>query len=135
MPPYTDGYYHLGQDIEANEGDNVYAIADGEIVYVSVSGWGEGNYGLLVKHRLNTGEEFLALYGHVRPLREDLRYTASGFVDPPVPVSAGEVFATIGPYDSMPHLHFGIHPGAEIPPSPWGREEYLSISGLPPMAS
>jgi PKD repeat protein len=57
----------------------------------------------------------------VRPNREDLRYTVSGPVDPPVPVSAGEAFATIGPYDSIPHLHFGIHPGVEVPPSPWGR--------------
>ena len=121
MPPYQEGYYHLGQDMEANEGDDVYAIADGEIIYVSVSGWGEGNFGLLVKHKLNTGEEFLALYGHVRPNSEDLRYTVSGPVDPPVPVIAGEAFATIGPYDSIPHLHFGIRPGSEIPPSPWGR--------------
>ena len=121
MPPYIEGFYHLGQDMEANEGDDVYAIADGEIVYVSVGGWGVGNYGLLVKHRLNTGEEFLALYGHVIPNREDLMYTASGYVDPPLSLVAGEAFATIGPYDSLPHLHFGIRPGAEIPSSPWGR--------------
>lgn len=121
MPPYEEGYYHLGQDMEANEGDRVYAIANGEIVYVSVSGWGDGNYGILVKHKLDTGEEFLALYGHVRPNREELMYTASGSVDPPVPVRAGEAFATIGPYDSIPHLHFGIHVGIEIPASPWGK--------------
>jgi murein DD-endopeptidase MepM/ murein hydrolase activator NlpD len=121
MPPYQKGYYHLGQDMEANEGDDVYAIADGEIIYVSVSGWGEGNYGLLIRHTLDSGEEFLALYGHVRPNREDLRYTVSGPVDPPVPVSAGEAFATIGPYDSIPHLHFGIHPGEEVPQNPWGK--------------
>jgi murein DD-endopeptidase MepM/ murein hydrolase activator NlpD len=121
MPPYQTGYYHLGQDMEANEGDNVYAIADGEIIYVSVSDWGEGNFGLLIKHKLNTGEEFLALYGHVRPNSGDLRRTISGPVDPPIPVMAGEAFATIGPYDSIPHLHFGIHPGVGVPPSPWGR--------------
>lgn len=121
MPPYTEGYYHLGQDMEGNVGDNVYAITDGEIVYVSVDGWGDGNYGLLVKHRLNTGEEFLALYGHVRPNREDLMYSTSGPVDVPVLVGAGEAFAQIGPYDTIPHLHFGIHPGSEIPASPWGR--------------
>ena len=121
MLPYQNGYYHLGQDIEANEGDDVYAIADGKIIYVSVGGWGEGNFGLLIKHKLNTGEDFLALYGHVRPNSEDLRRTISGHVDPSVPVVAGEAFATIGPYDSIPHLHFGIRPGGEVPPSPWGR--------------
>ena len=121
MPPYQEGYYHLGQDMEADEGDNIYAIADGEIVYVSVSGWGAGNFGLLIKHKLNTGEDFLALYGHVRPNSEDLQPAVSGPVDPPVPVAAGEAFATIGPYGSIPHLHFGIRPGGEVPPSPWGR--------------
>ena len=121
MPPYQAGYYHLGQDIEAKEGDNVYAIADGEIIYVSVSGWGEGNFGILIKHRLNTGEDFVAVYGHVRPNSANLKPAVSGPVDPPVPVVAGEAFATIGPYDSTPHLHFGIRPGGGVPPSPWGR--------------
>jgi len=120
MPPYIEGYYHLGQDMEANVGDNVYAIADGEIIYVSVSGWGYGNFGLLVKHKLNTAEDFIALYGHVRPKQDDLKYVVSGPVDPPVQVTAGEAFATIGPYDSIPHLHFGIRPGGDVPPSPFG---------------
>jgi hypothetical protein len=118
---YDEGLYHLGVDMEADVGDIVYAIADGEIVYVSVNGWGEGNYGLLVRHKLNTGESFLALYGHVRPIREDLRFAASGPVNPSVSVTGGQEFATVGPYGSVPHVHFGIHPGTQIPSSPWGR--------------
>ena len=130
MPPYQTGVYHLGQDMEANVGDPVYAISDGEIVYVSAptGGWGDDNYGLIVKHKLSDGTEFLALYGHVRPSLESLKYASSGIVSTPVPVSAGEVFATIGPgvvngeQVWEPHLHFGVHPDATIPiPSPYGR--------------
>jgi len=118
---YICGYYHLGVDMEANAGADVYAIADGEIVYVSVSGWGDGNYGLLVRHTLHTGEGFLALYGHVMPLLDSLKFAASGPVSPSVRVTGGQAFAAVGPYGSTPHLHFGIRPGTLIPSSPWGR--------------
>ena len=115
---YHDGYYHLGQDMEAQVADSVYAIAGGEIVYVSSGGWGAGNYGVLVQHRLDNGQEFLALYGHVRPIDAELRH--SGPVQTPIPVSPGEVFATVGPTKDT-HLHFGICPGITWPISNWGR--------------
>ena len=121
-PPYYDGFYHIGQDMEAEVGDPVFAITDGEIIYVSVSGWGVSNYGLLLKHKTDTGQEFLALYGHIRPILQDLYYLHSGYVNPSIPVKAGEIFATIGPYNSMPHLHFGVRPGSDVPPAPWGRQ-------------
>ena len=124
-PSYHQGYYHLGQDMEARPGDPVCAIAAGEIIYVSTGGWGSGNYGILVRHRLATGETFLALYGHVRPIRPELRYSSPGHVYPGIPVSAGEVLATVGPADGVAyrdtHLHFGIRPGAEVPSAPLGR--------------
>jgi hypothetical protein len=127
--------YHIGQDIMAAEGASVFPIADGEFIYVSIgivnNGWNsvpeDGNYGLFVKHKLNTGEEFVALYGHVRPNSADLKYTLSGTVnppikvDPPVKVYVGVGFATVGHYSTGSHLHFGIHPGAALPASPWGR--------------
>lgn len=121
--------YHIGQDMAADVGTNVLAIADGDVVYVSTgskSGWDSvgkvGNYGYFVKHKLINGEEFLALYGHVRPINESLKkYTSSGVVSPPIKVYAGVAFATVGPFDSGSHLHFGIHPGAVVPSSPWGR--------------
>jgi len=69
---YDEGKYHPATDIGAPEGDPVYAIADGEIVYISVNGWEENNYGIFIKHKLNTGEEFLALYGHIVPDSGDL---------------------------------------------------------------
>jgi murein DD-endopeptidase MepM/ murein hydrolase activator NlpD len=77
---YEKGYYHLGKDIPAagpltrDPGSSVYAIADGEVVYVRTtdandsSYFGTGNSALFVRHALKDGREFLALYLHVRPL-------------------------------------------------------------------
>ena len=93
-------------------------------MYVSTNGWGTGNYGILVQYWLADGQSFLALYGHVRPTNPMLQYSVSGAVSNPIPVRAGEVFATVGPADNISysdvHLHFGIYPGSDIPPSPWG---------------
>jgi hypothetical protein len=116
-PPYISGYYHIGQDIPANVGDTVFAIADGEVISISGPGYshgwdhdiGDNNVGILVKHKLSDETEFLALYGHV--------HSSVSIGDR---VNAGEAFATIGPYGSIPHLHFGIRPGGAVPPSPWG---------------
>jgi len=102
--------YHIGVDIPAPRGTPVYPITDGEIVWASTGGWGDGNYGLLIKHMFcdendnGKGKEFLALYGHVRPKQQ----LSPGQVDPPVPVSPMESFATIGPWYDTDHLHFGI---------------------------
>lgn len=62
---YFEEYYHLGFDIAAAEGDAVYPIAYGKITHKSFFGWGSGNIGIVVKHRLSDGTEFFALYGHV----------------------------------------------------------------------
>jgi len=124
MPSYFKGYYHIGQDIEANVDDTVYPISDGEIIYISVNGWnkneGDNNYGIVVKHTLNTGENFLVVYGHVRPINTNLRYSKSGVVKSAVPVSKETAFATIGPYGSVPHLHLGILPTTKYPSTNWG---------------
>ncbi len=115
--------YHIGEDISANEGSSVYAIADGEVVYVhwSDSSWGKDNACVFVKHHLfEKGVEepqyFIALYGHIRTdvKKGDFVY-------------GGEAFAKIGPYYNGSHLHFGIYPGAKIPQTNvsngigWGR--------------
>jgi murein DD-endopeptidase MepM/ murein hydrolase activator NlpD len=102
--------YHIGQDIPANEGDDVYAIADGVVTDINMSSsWGTGNIGVVVKHKLNDGTEFLALYGHVHS-----NVSLNDHVE------GGKSFATIGPF-SPPHLHFGIHPGLTMPQTNWGR--------------
>ena len=109
-----DPKYHLGTDIVPNDknkvdGSPVYAISDGEVVYRSdkkTSGWGDGNIGLVVKHKLSNGQPFFAVYGHIR----------SGLNEGD-DVYAGKSFATIGPFfdketgSAIHHLHFGINLG------------------------
>ena len=108
------GFYHLAQGMPAEAKEPVYAFTDGEIVYVSVNGWGVDNYGLIIKHRDTDGSTFYALYGHIRPNDPNLRGDKSGSVTP-VKVDAGKSFAKIGPLDENPHLHFGILPNNELP--------------------
>lgn len=106
---YFKNLYHLGKDIKAARGTAVFAISDGEVAYISKNGWGQDNLGIVLKHTLNDGSQFLALYGHVRST-----------VKKGDKIRAGSKFATIGPY-SPPHLHFGIHPGLTMPNTNWGR--------------
>ena len=116
---YFAGLYHIGTDILGDEGDMVYAITNGKVFRISSgedSGWpgikvGENNKGVLVKHKLADGSEFLALYGHI------VTSVKEGDV-----LTAGQAFAEIGPYDiSKPHLHFGIRPNTTVPQTNWGR--------------
>ncbi len=103
---YLPDKYHLGKDIKADVGDLVYAISDGQVVIPpSLNGWDAGNIGLVIKHKLSNGSEFLAVYGHIRSVFNQGDH-----------VVAGDPFATIGPLEngSKPHLHFGIHPSLSI---------------------
>jgi len=124
--------FHLAQDIEGDKGDEVYAIADGVIKWVSTNGWGKdtiggnSNYGYVVQHSSTDGE-FFAVYGHVKPLLAGL--TKYGEVN--VQVTAGQPFAKLEEiwyqnddgtwYRSSDHLHFGIRQKVEMPPpAPYG---------------
>ena len=114
------GLYHIGWDISAKEGDNVYAIADGTVLYVTASapntdsaGWGEGNVGVFVKHKTQDGKEFLALYAHVlytSKVRENVYLNSDEWK-----LEAGKSFAKVGPYLKGSHLHFGIVPSGIRP--------------------
>ena len=106
---YFDGEYHIGMDILAPEGASVYPISDGVVTNKSTNGWGTGNVGIVIRHTLNDGSQFLALYGHVR--------TSVNVGDT---VTGGIAFATIGPWPFGTHVHFGIHPGLTMPSSNWG---------------
>lgn len=108
---YDSNLYHIGWDIQANVGDPVYAVADGEVIGISsgpFSGWpynatdvkSKDNIGVLVKHQLADGTDFIAVYGHI-----------IANVNQHDHVTAGKPFGKIGPYGEQSHLHFGIRPG------------------------
>jgi murein DD-endopeptidase MepM/ murein hydrolase activator NlpD len=104
---------HLGIDIRADDGAEVYPISRGKIVAISASGWNcrgsSGNVGVVIKHALEDGTEFLALYGHVKT-----QLTVNDAVFP------GKPFATVGQWCNGNHLHFGIHSGLTMPATNWG---------------
>ncbi len=91
------------------EDSPVYPIADGVVTYRSTGGWGAGNVGIVIKHKLSDGSEFLALYGHIK--------TTVNVGDS---VVGGTEFAKIGYWEFGNHLHFGIHPGLTMPGTNWG---------------
>lgn len=75
----------------------------------AAASWEYGNVGLLIKHTLSNGAEFLALYGHVT--------TELNVGDR---VSGGVEIAKIGRSDGGNHLHFGVYPFTSLPPRSWG---------------
>src|SRR6266404_6166473 len=108
---YFDGLYHIGVDMLAAEGDEVYAIADGKI-FVTPQADGFGNQIVYVKHALKDGSEFLALYAH---LRTGVKAGQS--------VTGGRPFATVGRFMLTPkkhgrdHLHFSVRAELRIAPT------------------
>ena len=118
---YTEGYYHIGEDMLAPEGSSVYAISKGTVkkIYTTSSNadedkrtWyiGPGNSVMFIEHTLSDDSKFLGMYMHIRPkVREGQE------------VNAGDEIATIGPWYNAPHLHFGIVPGTRWPASSMGR--------------
>jgi hypothetical protein len=101
---YTDGYYHIGQDIMANYNTPVYAVANGVVTYRSTNGWGTGNIALVVKHTLSDGRQFLAWYGHITT---NLQAGAL--------VSGGTEIGRIGIWSNGNHVHFGVVPSTVMP--------------------
>ncbi|HEU4890605.1 MAG TPA: VCBS repeat domain-containing M23 family metallopeptidase [Vicinamibacterales bacterium] len=99
-----NGYYHLGYDIRAAAGSPVFAVSAGTVAKIESDN--AGNIAMYVRHTLSDGSAFHAMYGHVR---STLRVGDT--------VLAGATIATVGPYASTAsHLHFGISPGAIVPP-------------------
>jgi murein DD-endopeptidase MepM/ murein hydrolase activator NlpD len=107
------GVWHCGLDISGKLNDPVYAIADGEVVKISRSGWSDSeqnpaNFGYLICHTLKNGEKFVAIYGHLRrpaAIREGSR------------VSAGQEIGHLGPWSYGIHLHFGVYQDRKNPTS------------------
>jgi hypothetical protein len=103
---YTNGLYHLGEDLVAALDAPVYALASGTVIAKADVGWGGGNVAVLIQHTLIDGTKFIGLYGHVR--------SALNIGDT---VVAGAPIANIGPMTApaLPHVHLGIIPGTTIP--------------------
>jgi murein DD-endopeptidase MepM/ murein hydrolase activator NlpD len=120
---YYSNTRHIGSDLIYGIGTKVYTIGSGRVTYKSgpaeSSGWGIGNYALVIKHSASTGD-FYGLYGHIQT---SLRVGDL--------VTWGRQIGTIGRYqetvngqviDRTPHLHFGIFPSTTgFPSSNWGR--------------
>jgi murein DD-endopeptidase MepM/ murein hydrolase activator NlpD len=63
---YVSGLYHIGIDFPLSYDSLVYALWDGVVVDISPNGWGDGNVGIVVKSKLENGQDFLWLVGHVQ---------------------------------------------------------------------
>lgn len=106
--------YHTGADAETTKAEQkidvpVYAIANGQVLYVSyVNGYGGV---VIIKHAVGK-EVVTALYGHVRLSSVKLKKNSK--------VIAGQKIAVLGTgYSSetngeRKHLHFGLLKGAVI---------------------
>ncbi len=100
-PKYL-GKMHLGQDIDANEDDPVYAIADGKVIEnrMDVSDYGGVGYpggALIIEHTDDNNKPFTVIYGHLKN------------IDVGCKVVRGQKIAKIGEYKGgSDHLHFGL---------------------------
>lgn len=106
-PDYYQGKYHIGVDMMTRDlTHSVYSISSGKIIkkHCDDDSWGPGNCALFIQHVDSGGRLFVAVYGHLR--------TNFSKGDP---VSSGENIGTTGPWAGGIHLHFGIHPGSEMP--------------------
>jgi 4-aminobutyrate aminotransferase-like enzyme len=97
---------HLGVDLFAPPGTDVYAPLDGQVAAVA-DNRAPQDYGpvILLQHRTGDGTTFFTLYGHLS------RASLAG-MRPGRPVWAGERIASIGPEQENggwpPHLHLQV---------------------------
>ncbi|GAC20474.1 BspA family leucine-rich repeat surface protein [Paraglaciecola arctica] len=111
---HGDNTTHLAKDYPAFVGDNVLAMARGQVVKVLTNAAGFGGAtpslpggAIVVMHTKANGDNFHALYGHVN--------ATDGLAAEDI-VLAGEILGTVGHYfvgtengqEDWPHLHFGI---------------------------
>jgi murein DD-endopeptidase MepM/ murein hydrolase activator NlpD len=101
---------HLGIDLRAPVGQNIYAIGRGKVVR-SGKLWDTDNVDqggvMIVEHYASTGERFTVVYGHINiGISPDtkVQWKADDKVHP------GDLLGNSYPLN-QPHLHFGIAPG------------------------
>jgi hypothetical protein len=112
--PNYHNRHHLAQDIDANEGDAVYAIADGEVLHArnDVGGYGGlkncspthtdsiPGAGVIIRHKTVDNQEFIALYAHLKNVQVGTTVVAGQKI--------GEIRNYTACGSRMDHLHFGI---------------------------
>lgn len=102
---YSTKTNHLGIDLAANLGDNIYAADGGVIVY---AGWNTYGYGNMIM--IDHGTGFQTLYAHLSQI----------FVQCGENVTQGQVIGAAGMtgHASGPHLHFEVRTATAVI-DPW----------------
>jgi murein DD-endopeptidase MepM/ murein hydrolase activator NlpD len=102
---YSTKTNHLGIDLAADEGNNIYATDGGVVVY---AGWNSYGYGNMVM--IDHGTGFQSLYAHLSQI----------WVSCGMSVSQGQNIAAAGAtgHASGPHLHFEIRTSSTVI-NPW----------------
>jgi hypothetical protein len=113
-PDYFKGEYHLGIDMLADFGSNVYAIADGKVKPRSLKDWGDGNCAAVIEHKTYDGSVFTAIYGHLQ---------CNSLVADGSEVYAGKPIGRVGKWQYGDHVHISIYAGpyASMAKNGWGR--------------
>lgn len=125
-------HFHAGLDIKTQgvEGKNIYAIGDGYISRVKVSGWGYGN-ALYVTHP----NGYTSVYAHLSKFSDEVstwikqqqiaqttfEINMDSLESNLFPVSKGDIIAKSGNSGGShgPHLHFEIRDAQERPINPF----------------
>ncbi len=122
--PNHHGVQHAGIDILGEEGDPVYAIADGVVLHVKDCGE-TMNMAVIVAHKASDGSPFFCVYGHTKgsqQLSEDLKREGAHKVE------RGQELGKLVEAGSPCHLHLGINVSVTWwkefagVPAGWGRE-------------
>lgn len=102
---YSTKTNHLGIDLAANLGDNIYAADGGVVVYAGANSYGYGNM-IMIDH----GTGFQTLYAHLSAI-----FVQCGFN-----VTQGQTIGAAGAtgHASGPHLHFEVRTATAVI-SPW----------------
>ena len=102
---YSTKTNHLGIDLAANLGDNIYAADGGVVVYAGANSYGYGNM-IMIDH----GTGFQTLYAHLSQI----------FVNCGQSVTQGQVIGAAGAtgHASGPHLHFEVRTATAVI-NPW----------------
>ena len=87
--------YHKGLDIAENQGEDIIASFDGEVIF---AGYNDGGYGnlVIVQH----SDDMKTYYAHLSEI----------YVSPNQEVKKGEIIGAVGStgYSTGPHLHFEL---------------------------